>query len=66
MRDYTDGGPWTLQTYMLRAIQEWFVLSNLAIDDGHGVLGGRRFHSRVGQVNDENYPWVMWSIFQKL
>ena len=41
------------------------LLYNLAIDDGHGPLGGRRFHKAVGEANDENYPWVTWIIFQK-
>lgn len=41
------------------------ILYNLAINDGHGVLGGRRFHSTIGQMNDENHPWVTWTIFRK-
>jgi SAM-dependent methyltransferase len=41
------------------------LIYNLAIDDGHGGLGGRRFHPLVGQANDENYPWVTWIIFRK-
>jgi SAM-dependent methyltransferase len=41
------------------------LIYNLAIDDGHGGLGGRRFHPLVGQANDENYPWVTWVIFRK-
>ena len=39
---------------------------NLAIDDGHGLLGGRRFHKVVGMKNDDLYPWLVWIIFQKL
>ncbi len=39
---------------------------NLAIDDGHGLLGGRRFHKVVGMKNDDLYPWHVWIIFQKL
>jgi SAM-dependent methyltransferase len=42
------------------------LLYNLAIDDGHGALGGRRFHSALGQPNDENHPWVTWIIFRKI
>lgn len=41
------------------------LLYNLAIDDGHGVLGGRRFHPRLGVENDPNHPWVTWIIFRK-
>jgi SAM-dependent methyltransferase len=41
------------------------LLYNLAIDDGHGALGGRRFHKSIGEANDENHPWVTWVIFQK-
>jgi len=41
------------------------ILYNLAIDDGHGVLGGRRFHPTVGQRNEEDHPWVTWIIFRK-
>ena len=41
------------------------ILYNLAINDGHGVLGGRRFHPTLGQMNDENHPWVTWIIFRK-
>ena len=41
-------------------------LYNLAIDDGFGVLGGRRFHQKVGQKNDPDYPWHVWVIFGKL
>ncbi len=42
------------------------LLYNLAIDDGHGALGGRRFCERLGQKNDEQYPWHVWIIFEKL
>jgi FkbM family methyltransferase len=42
------------------------LLYNLAIDDGHGVLGGRRFCEHLGQKNDEQYPWHVWIIFEKL
>lgn len=41
------------------------ILYNLAIDDGHGSLGGRRFHPAVGQRNEELHPWVTWIIFAK-
>ncbi len=41
------------------------LIHNLAINDGHGALGGRRFHPLVGQRNEELYPWVTWIIFQK-
>lgn len=41
------------------------LLYNLAIDDGHGALGGRRFHPAVAKENDENLPWVTWIIFRK-
>jgi hypothetical protein len=42
------------------------LLYNLAIDDGHGALGGRRFCEHLGQKNDEQYPWHVWIIFEKL
>lgn len=42
------------------------LIYNLAIDDGHGNLGGRRFHEAVGKRNEELYPWVVWVIFLKL
>lgn len=42
------------------------ILYNLSINDGHGVLGGRRFHPAIGQKNDEDHPWVTWIIFRKL
>jgi SAM-dependent methyltransferase len=38
---------------------------NAAIDDGHGVLGGRRFVRAIGEPNDENFPWATWIIFRK-
>jgi FkbM family methyltransferase len=38
---------------------------NLTVDDGHGMMGGRRFNSTVGEKNEEIYPWVTWIIFQK-
>ena len=41
------------------------LITNLAINDGHGDLGGRRFHPLVGQRNEERYPWHTWIIFQK-
>jgi len=41
------------------------LIHNLAINDGHGALGGRRFHPLVGQRNEELYPWHTWIIFQK-
>jgi len=41
------------------------LLYNLAIDDGHGGLGGRRFHPRLAEQNDPNHPWVTWIIFRK-
>ncbi|MFA6978805.1 MAG: class I SAM-dependent methyltransferase [Ignavibacteriaceae bacterium] len=41
------------------------ILYNLAIDDGFGQLGGRRFVETLGKKNDENFPWVTWVIFQK-
>jgi SAM-dependent methyltransferase len=41
------------------------LIYNLAIDDGHGDLGGRRFHPDVGRRNDELYPWVKWIVFRK-
>jgi len=41
------------------------LLYNLAIDDGHGGLGGRRFHPKVAEQNDPNHPWVTWIIFRK-
>ena len=42
------------------------ILYNLAINDGHGPLGGRRFHPTVGQRNEHDHPWVTWIIFRKL
>ena len=42
------------------------LLYNLGVDDGHGVLGGRRFCEQVGQRNEEQYPWHVWIIFEKL
>ena len=41
------------------------LLYNLAIDDGHGELGGRRFCEQLGKRNDEQYPWLVWIIFEK-
>jgi glycosyltransferase involved in cell wall biosynthesis len=41
------------------------LLYNHAIDDGHGVLGGRRFVRAVGEPNEENFPWATWIIFRK-
>jgi len=41
------------------------LLYNLAIDDGHGGLGGRRFHAKLAEQNDPNHPWVTWIIFRK-
>jgi len=41
------------------------LLYNLAVDDGHGALGGRRFCEHLGQKNDEQYPWHVWIIFEK-
>jgi len=41
------------------------LLYNLAVDDGHGGLGGRRFHPKVAEQNDPNHPWVTWIIFRK-
>jgi SAM-dependent methyltransferase len=38
---------------------------NLAIDDGHGDLGGRRFHRALGEPNEENFPWHTWIIYRK-
>lgn len=50
-------------------LEEWgnreAILYNLAIDDGHGDLGGRRFHKTTGSKNDDLYPWVTWIIFEK-
>lgn len=42
------------------------LLYNLAMNDGHGGLGGRRFHRAIGEPNEPDYPWVTWIIFQKL
>jgi SAM-dependent methyltransferase len=42
------------------------LIYNLAIDDGFGDLGGRRFNKVVGSKNDGLYPWVTWIIFRKL
>jgi FkbM family methyltransferase len=49
--------------------EEWgnreAILYNVAIDDGHGALGGRRFHESIGSRSDSLYPWVTWIICQK-
>lgn len=42
------------------------ILYNVAMDDGHGPLGGRRFHEKIGSRSDGLYPWHTWVIFQKL
>ncbi len=42
------------------------LIYNLAVDDGHGDLGGRRFHEAVGKRNEELYPWAVWVFFLKL
>ena len=41
------------------------LIYNLAVDDGNGQLGGRRFVEALAKQNDENYPWLTWVIFQK-
>lgn len=41
------------------------ILYNLAMNDGHGTLGGRRFHPKVAEQNDPDHPWVTWIIFRK-
>jgi len=41
------------------------LLYNLSMDDGHGGLGGRRFHPKLAEQNDPNHPWVTWIIFRK-
>jgi len=41
------------------------LVHNLVMNDGHGALGGRRFHPLIGRRNEETYPWVTWIIFQK-
>lgn len=41
------------------------LIYNLAIDDGNGQLGGRRFVEALAKHNDEDYPWHTWIIFQK-
>jgi len=38
---------------------------NLAIDDGHGALGGRRFVRAIGEPNEEDFPWHTWIIVRK-
>jgi len=42
------------------------LIYNLAINDGHGDLGGRRLHPTVGQRNELLHPWVTWIIFRKV
>lgn len=42
------------------------LIYNLAINDGHGDLGGRRFNKVIGERKDGLYPWVTWIIFQKI
>jgi len=41
------------------------ILYNVAIDDGHGDLGGRRFSKALGEQSDGLYPWHTWIIFRK-
>ena len=41
------------------------ILYNVAIDDGHGALGGRRFIKALGEHSDGLYPWHTWIIFQR-
>ena len=41
------------------------ILYNVGIDDGHGELGGRRFHESIGGRNDGRYPWHTWIVFKK-
>jgi SAM-dependent methyltransferase len=41
------------------------LVHNLVMNDGHGALGGRRFHPLIGQRNEELHPWHTWIIFQK-
>jgi len=38
---------------------------NLTMNDGHGGLGGRRFHPNLAAENDPDHPWVTWIIFRK-
>jgi len=38
---------------------------NVSVDDGHGMLGGRRFGKDIGSWSDGLYPWVSWIIFHK-
>ncbi len=38
---------------------------NLTVDDGHGDLGGRRFHRALGEPNEGNFPWHTWIIYRK-
>ncbi|MEQ8171689.1 MAG: class I SAM-dependent methyltransferase, partial [Candidatus Eremiobacterota bacterium] len=42
------------------------LIHNLSVDDGHGLLGGRRFDKVIGQENDNLYPWHTWVIFMKI
>ena len=50
-------------------LDEWgnreAILYNVGINDGHGDLGGRRFHEAIGANNDGLYPWVTWIIYEK-
>ena len=41
------------------------LIYNLAVNDGNGALGGRRFVEAMALENDINYPWHTWVIFQK-
>jgi SAM-dependent methyltransferase len=41
------------------------ILYNAGINDGHGGLGGRRFHPTIGKRNDPDHPWVTWIILRK-
>lgn len=60
----TDAGPVELAVKASWGNRQ-ALLYNHAIDDGHGVLGGRRFVRAVGEPNEENYPWATWIIFRK-
>lgn len=50
-------------------LDEWgnaeAIRHNVSVDDGHGVLGGRRFDASIGSRSDGLYPWVVWIIFEK-
>lgn len=64
-----DGLATLFDNVQILSLDEWgnreAILYNVGIDDGHGPLGGRRFHELLGSRNDGLYPWHTWIIFEK-